>query len=137
MRKAFSSSDATISMFGQVIEDWVSIKYSYKLAAVKNKTGNNKYTSYSTGDETEECTFEVYQSVVRMLEKKALSEKGTSKISALDPCPVAITYFNEDNEEVTDVVTLKLLGTGNDLSGGADALKCELDNMVISIDVAA
>lgn len=136
MRKEFSPGDATLSAFGQVVEDWTKISYSYDDEAVKNYTGNNKLTSYSLGKENEEATLEVFMSQCRVWEKRALSSKGTAKLSALDPFPIAINYFNDDLEEVTDVITVKILGTGRTVEGGADGLKCELKLLCLGIEIA-
>lgn len=135
MRKEFSSGDGTMSVFGKVA-DFTKFSYSYDLEAVKNYTGNNKLTSYSVGKENEECTLEVYMTQCREWENHALSTKGTTKLSALDIVPIAFNYFNDDLEECTDVVIVKMLGTGRTIEGGADGLKCEIKVLCLGVEIA-
>ena len=136
MRKEFSAGDGTMSAFGKVVENFVKFSYGYDSEAVKNYTGNNKLTSYSVGKENEEASLEVYMSQCREWEKHALSTTGSSKLSGLPPFPIAFNYFNDDQEEVTDVITVKILGTGREIEGGADGLKCEIKLLCLGVEIA-
>jgi hypothetical protein len=136
MVKEFSSSDAEMSVFGKLITDWVNVSYSYKEEAVKNFTGNNRPTSYSTGKEELDCSLEVYLSQVHKWEEHAFALTGKRKITALPPFPIAITYLHEESLTVkTDVVTIKVTGVERAVEGGADGLKCKLELLCLDIKI--
>lgn len=134
VRKEFSSSDATLSAFAKVVEGFTKFSYRKSLEATKNLSGNNKLTSYSLGKEDEEASIEMYMTQLREWEKEAVSQKGVNDVTKLPPFAIACTHFNEDLEEVTDIVTVKITGFGRTIEGGADGSKQELQLLCLGIE---
>lgn len=134
LRKEFSSGDATCAAFGKEVTGFKKVTYTDKQAAVKNRAGNNKLHSYSLGDVEEEATLEVYMSQCREWEKHAEATTGSPLLRNLPPFPYAVTYLNEDLEEVTDVLTIKILGQGRSIDGGPDGLATELPLLCLGIE---
>jgi hypothetical protein len=133
-RKEFGPNDATMSVFGKVVDRFKKISYGTKAEATKNYSGNNKLTSYSMGKEEEECTLEVYVSQIIEWQKEAKARKGKTNLTLLDPLPIAMTYINDDNDEQTDIITIKILSNGREVAGGSEGLSRELETLCLGIE---
>ncbi|MCZ2140608.1 MAG: hypothetical protein LC096_04375 [Bacteroidia bacterium] len=134
--KEFSPGDATVALFGQECTGWKIIAYGTKQNATINKSGNNKGTSYSMGDEEDTCTLELYMSEIRKLEKRRKNETGEANIRGLK-IPVSVNYFNDEQEEVTDNIFLVVLSQGREVATGADGLAKELETLCLGIEYDA
>lgn len=134
--REFSPGDATIAAFGQELVGWKHIKYESKRNSAINKTGNNKGTSYSMGDDEDTCTLEMYMSEIRKWEKRQKTNTGNSSILGMK-VQLAVTYFNEDLEEVTDSIYLVITGQGREVQSGSDGLAYELQTLCLGIDYDA
>jgi len=136
MQKEFSSGDATIAAFGQEVTGWKKVSYSHKMEVAKNYSGNNKATSYSTGKEESECKIELYMSQIRVWEKIRKEQTGNANLLGM-VVPIAITYANDDLEEVTDVVTFVIKSQGREAGGGADGLVHDFETECLGIQFDA
>ena len=134
--KEFNSNDATVAASGKEVENWKKISYNEKQEGVLNYAGNNKANSYSVGKIQPECKIELYMSAIRELEKSAKETTGSTSLLGLPPLQWAVTYTNDDLEEVTDVIHFKIISQGREINGGADGLAYELETLCLGIDYA-
>jgi hypothetical protein len=136
MRMEFSSGDATLSAYGREVTGFKKVGYNSKQKAVVNKTGNNKSTSYSFGDVDDEFKIELYMTQLRDWELQAKQETGSSSLLKRKVV-LSVTYFNEELEETTDVITFVILSQGRAVEGGADGLAYELETLCLGIEFDA
>ncbi len=127
MKRSFSSSDAKIGYNGREIVEFKKISYSCKDNVALNKTGNNRSTSFSIGDEELTCSLELYMSELNLLEKEAKEKTGSSKLSGLGEISFAVTFLNKDNDEVTDIVNFVITSNGREIAGGSEGLAYAVD----------
>ena len=127
MKRSFSSSDAKVAYNGREIQGFKKISYSYKENVAINKTGNNKSTSWSMGDEEITASVELYMDEIVLLEREAKAKSGSSRLSGLGEIIFAINYVNPDNEEVTDLLGFVINGNGREVGGSADGLAYALE----------
>ncbi len=134
-KREFSAGDALVAVEGKEIE-FKKISYSSKQEINVNKSGNNKATSYSTGDVTDECSLEVPMSQLRAWEQQRKQE--TSKANLLGwKIPIAVTYTNEEFAEVTDIIWVVFKSQGREVGGGADGLGYTCDTTCLGIEFDA
>lgn len=133
MTRAITPEDATLSAFGQEVTGWKKFTYSKKLKGQRNKSGNNKATSYSVGDEELECTLELMHSQQIIWQNIAKATTGVADLTKLGAFPVAALYVNEENELTTDIVTIKILSDGRNAEGGIDELSYSPEILCLDI----
>jgi histidinol phosphatase-like PHP family hydrolase len=134
--KNFSSSDATLAAFGQEVTGFKKVSYMSKQEGTLNHSGNNKATSYSLGKETPEVKLELYMNQIREWEKIRKEQTGNSNLKGME-VSLAVTYANEDLEEVTDTIDFIILSQGREVGGGAEGLAYELETLCLGIQFAA
>lgn len=115
MNKSFDSGDATVVIMGVIEDEWTRMEYATTQEHQLNHSGSNKATSWSSGKVEHTATLEMYMSAVRKYEKAA--KDAGSSLPALKPFPIAVTYLNDDQEEVTDIITAKFMSQGRTLNG--------------------
>lgn len=135
-RREFSPGDCVISAFGKELEGWKKVSYKSELEGTINKSGNNRNTSHSLGDQKDEFTIELYQSAIREWEKQRKLQTGKASILGMQVA-LAVNYSNDEMEEVTDIIHFTILSQGREVAGGSEGLAFELKTLCLDIQFDA
>ncbi len=131
-RKAFSSKDAELRMFGNVVEEWTLSYGSTDDNKLNYSAGSKEPTSYSEGQRSHEATLML--GMADQVAMEAASKKaGYKSLLDVPPAPAVVTYLNSDQVMVQDVVTMKFQSTGRQIAEN-DTLRYEHQMFVTGIE---
>lgn len=137
IRKEFGPGDCTISAFDREVANFKTVSYNSTQSATLNKTGNNRATSYSVGDINDVFQIELYMSQIREWELIAKERHGRADLLLLEPVSMAVNYVNDDLQEVTDIITFKILSQGRQVATGSEGLAYQLETLCLGIEYDA
>ncbi len=127
--KTFDNGDVQIAMFGSIDYEVTKIAYSTTQAHTPNYgLGSNKPSSYSKGKIEHKCTLGLRLKSISQLEKAA----GGSLLD-VKPFKIVVSYVDDENEMIVDVITAKFADQGRDV-GDSEDLKREFE--LFTLDVA-
>lgn len=131
-RKAFSSKDAELRMFGNVVEEWTMSYGSTQDNKLNYSAGSKDATSFSEGQRSHECTLMLGMADQVAMEAAA-KKAGYKSLLDVPPDAAVVTYSNSDNVLVQDVVTMKFQSTGRQVPEN-DTLRYEHQMFVTAIE---
>lgn len=110
--KQYDSGDVTVALNGTLFNEVKEISYNTEQEHQLNHSLAEEATSWSKGKITHTSSITLYMSSIVGIEKSA----GGSLLS-IKPFPVTVTYVNDDNEIVTDILIVKFQNQGREVTG--------------------
>lgn len=127
--KTYDSGDVEVTLFGQNDFEVTAISYGSKQAHTANYSlGTNKATSYSMGKIENEGSI-----TFRLPSLAKIQKAAGGDILRIKPFSVSVSFVNDDNELVTDVLTAKFTENKREANGDED-LKVECPLFILDID---
>ncbi|WP_052444843.1 hypothetical protein [Flammeovirga sp. OC4] len=128
--KAYDSADVTVAILGVPIIETSEISYNSEREHQLNYAlGSSKPTSYSEGKYSYNASITLYMSEVVALEKAMGGDRDLMKIK---PFPITVSYANEDNDIIVDVIIAKFQSQGREVTGEMGLAK-QFDLFVLDI----
>lgn len=124
--KEYSSRDATVAAFGDILQGVVSVEYGYDQEHEINYAGNHP-ESYGMGKITYTASIELYMSTVAGIESAA-----GAPLAEIEPFWLTIQYFNANKRRVTDRVYCKFKGSTR---GFSDEMSIKQNFELVAFDV--
>jgi hypothetical protein len=110
--KAYDSGDVSVLIDGIMIDDVKEITYATDQEHQVNHSLRNDATSWSRGKITHTCSITLYMAAIVAIEKASGGNLLPRK-----PFLITVTYANEDNMIVVDVITAKFQSQGREVNG--------------------
>ena len=131
--KTFDTGDVTISLLGYLDTDVDSISYSTKAEVKGVWTLGRLMKTFTRGKVEPTAKMTMLLTGVQKLEKIAAQVNGgDTSLWKLKPFVITVNIINDDNEEITDHITVVIVSQGRDISG-TDALKYDIDLFALDI----
>ncbi|MBP1630869.1 MAG: hypothetical protein H6Q15_1762 [Bacteroidetes bacterium] len=127
--KAYDNGDVVIAILGSIDYEVTKIDYGKKQAHTRNYSlGSNEATSWSKGKIEPSCTLGLRLKSISTLEKAA----GGSLLN-IKPFDIVVTFTDEENEMITDVVKVKFQEQKRTVDDGDD-IKAEFEMFCLDVD---
>ena len=120
--KTFDSGDVVIAMLNSIDYEVTAISYKKTQEHTHNYSlGTNDPTSYSMGKVKPEGSL-----TLRLPSISAIEKAAGGNLLKVKPFKAIVSYINDDNEPIVDIVTWKFQSQGREVDGGED-LKYQFD----------
>ncbi len=127
--KAYDSGDVIVTVDGVPSPEVAEISYTTEQEHKVNHSLGNEATSYSMGKINRKASIKIYMALQVALERKA---PGRS-LMRLKPFNVNVTYLNDDNILVNDILTVKFQSQGREVTGEM-GLAMQYDLLALGIE---
>lgn len=126
--KTYDDADVQIAMLGSIDYEVTKISYSTEQAHTANYSlGSHDPSSYSKGKKTHKCTLGLRLKSISEIEKAA-----GGRLLNIKPFNIIVTYVDEENEIIVDVIKCKFQSQGREAGDDAD-MKKEFDMFTLDI----
>ncbi len=127
--KTFDNGDVQIAMLGSIDYEVTKISYDTEQEHTANYAlGSNEPSSYSMGKKKHKCTLGLRLRSISEIEKAA-----GGNLLAIKPFNIVVTYIDEENEMIVDVIKCKFQSQGREV-GDSDDIKREFEMFVTNIE---
>lgn len=128
MHEAYSAGDVTITLMGWYDINPTAIEYSYKYAHEYQRGLRREPRAYRIGQK------EMEGKITLPLEASAILERIAphSDLAMIKPFPIIVTFFNDENILITDVLEAKFQGNGRSVTNDGE-LEYEYELFMTSI----
>jgi hypothetical protein len=127
--KSYGNADVQIAMFGSIDYEVTKITYGVKQAHTANYSlGSNDPSSYSMGKKEYSCTLGLRLKSFSELEKAAGGD-----LMKIKPFNIAVTFVDDENEIIVDVIKAKFTSQGRDV-GDSDDITRDFEMFCLGID---
>lgn len=127
--KSYGGADVTIAILGSIDYEVTKLEYEVKQSYTANYSiGSDMPTSYSQGKREFSCSLGLRMKSISAIEKAAGGD-----LLSIKPFPITVTYVNEENEIITDVITAKFASQGRSV-GDDDDLKRDFEMFCTNIE---
>ncbi len=127
-RKMYDQGDAEITMLGAIVTNWKKIEYGDTQENQVNHGGSNEVIGYSEGKKTYFGTYTLGMDEIKNLQS---IEGIDGDIKKIKPFNIIVTFLNEDNGILNDVITCKFTGLRRNVEGMD--LASDLELLVLGI----
>lgn len=110
--KSYDSADVVVSILGQIESEVKNISYESDQEHQVNHSLASAATSWSRGKETHTCTLGLYMNAVKKLE-----QVSNGRLLDIAPFDITVTYVNEFNDIITDIIVCKFKKAGRQVNG--------------------
>ena len=129
MGKPFDNGDVQIAFLGSIDYEVTKIEYGTEQAHTANYSlGSNKPSSWSKGKIENKCTLGLRLRSVSEIEKAA-----GGNLLAIKPFDIIVTFVDEENEIIIDVIKAKFKSQGRSV-GSEDDIKQEFEMFCLDIE---
>lgn len=119
--KTFDSGDVIIAMLGSIDYECTAISYSTSQKHTLNYSlGTNDPTSFSMGSKEPKASI-----TLRLPSASAIEKAAGGDLLKIKPFKIIVSYINDDNEPIVDVLLVKFQSQGRDVAG--EDLKYQYD----------
>ncbi|OFX62700.1 MAG: hypothetical protein A2066_18885 [Bacteroidetes bacterium GWB2_41_8] len=128
MGEVYSAGDVVVTVAGMFDVNPSVIEYNTTNAHEYSRGIARKARGWRMGGEEHDGKITLTLDVVSHIERAA--PKG--RLANIRPFPINVTYFNQDNEMIHDVITAKFKGQGRSVTADGE-LEKEFDLFVLDI----
>lgn len=118
MGEVYSSGDCVVTLAGMFDINPSAISYNYKYAHEYQRGLKREPRGWRIGSKEMEAKLTLPLDVISVVEKAAKAVGGD--IVKIKPFPINITFFNDENEAIRDLVIAKFTGNGRDVSNDGE-----------------
>lgn len=126
--EVYSSGDVTVTLAGLFDVNPSNIEYNSKYAHEYQRGIKREPRGWRMGAKEMDGKITLSLDVVAEIEKAA----PQGEIALLRPFPINVTFANNDNDMIHDVITAKFTGNGRTVTGDGE-LEKELELFVLDI----
>jgi hypothetical protein len=129
-RKMFDHGDAEVTVFGNTVENWKKIAYEKSQESQVNHGRGNDVIGYSEGKITYTCSWTLGMDEVVQIGRMQGVEGDLTKIK---PFPIIVSYLNESNGIVNDIITAKFQNLPRGTESGQMDLTADFNLLCLGI----
>lgn len=126
--KSYDNGDVVIAILGSIDYEVTKIDYSKKQAHNRNYSlGSNEASSWSKGKVEPACSLGLRLKSISVLEKAAGGD-----LLSIKPFDIVVTFVDEDNEMIVDVIKVKFQEQKRTVDDGDD-IKAEFEMFCLDV----
>lgn len=130
MHQAYSAGDVTVTLMGWYDINPTSIEYSYKYQHEYQRGLRREPWAYRIGQKEMEGKITLPIEASSILERIA----PNSNLVMIKPFPIIVTFFNDENLLITDVIEAKFQGSGRSVTNDSE-LEYEYELFITNIQL--